>query len=64
MNPIVTINQKPTVNGQKQKRKGHMHTTKEKHQTIREEKRRNEQRRAAKTTQKTTNKMAKMHIYQ
>ena len=33
MNPMVTTNQKPTIDTQKLKRKGHKHTTKENHQT-------------------------------
>ena len=36
MNPMVTTNQKPTVDKQKKERKEHKHTTKENHQTVRE----------------------------
>ena len=34
---MVTTNQKPVINTQKQERKEHRHTTKENHQTAREE---------------------------
>ena len=51
MNPMVTTNQKSTIDMQKLKRKKHKHTTKENYQTTKEEtKRRNEQRRTKKAT--------------
>ena len=37
MNPVVTTNQKPTIDTQKLKRKEHKHTTKENHQITKEE---------------------------
>ena len=53
MNPMVTTNQKPTIDTQKLRRKELKHTTKENHQiTMGETKRRNEQRRTTKTTGK------------
>ena len=57
MNPIVTTNQKPTIDTQKIDRKEHKHTTKENHQTKREEtKRRKEQRRTTETARKQVTK--------
>ena len=38
INPMITTNQKPTIDTQKPKRKEPKDTTKENHQTIREEK--------------------------
>ena len=37
MNPMVTTNQKPTIDTHKLKRKEHKHNAKENHQTAREE---------------------------
>ena len=42
MDPMVTTNQKPTIDTQKTKRKEHRNTTKENHQTTREEMNREE----------------------
>ena len=50
MNPIVTANQKPTIDIQKLERKKQKHNTKENHQTAREETKRRKQQRATKTT--------------
>ena len=44
MNPMVTTNQKPTIDTQKLKRKEHKHTTKENHQTTREQTKRREKK--------------------
>ena len=54
MNPMITTNEKPTIDTQRLKRKEHKHNTKENHQTTREDtkRRRNEQRRPTKTTGK------------
>ena len=38
MNPITTTNQKPTIDTQKLKRKGHKNTTKETHQITKKQK--------------------------
>ena len=66
MNPIVTTNQKPTIDTQKLKRKEHKHTTKGNHQTTGEEtkSRRSEQRRTTKTTRKQVIKWQQAHSYQ
>ena len=57
MNPMVTANQKHTMDTQKPKRKEVKHTNKENHQTTREEiKKRKEQRRTTKTTSKQVTK--------
>ena len=50
MNPILTTNQKPTIDTQTPKRKESKHTTKENHQTTTGEtkRRRNKQRRTTK----------------
>ena len=45
MNPMVTTNQKPMVDIQTQERKEYKHTTKENHRNMREEQKRNKQRR-------------------
>ena len=59
MKPMVTTNQKTSINTQKLRRKKQKHNIKENHQTTREEtKRRNQQRRNYKNNQKTSNKMA------
>ena len=54
MNHMVTTNQKPTIVTQKLKRNGHKHTTKENHQTTREEtkRRKTKQRKTTKITGK------------
>ena len=53
MNPMVTTNQKPTIDAQKLTRKEHKHITEKNNQTTREEtNRRNEQRKTTKTTGK------------
>ena len=65
MNPVVTTNQKLTIDTQKLDMKQHKHTTKENHQTTKEETKRSrkEQRRITKTTRKTSLKMAMIHTY-
>ena len=54
MNPTVTKNQKPLLDKQKLKIKEHKHTTKENHQTTREEtkRRKTKQRKTTKITGK------------
>ena len=57
MNPMVTTNQKPTTDTQKQKRKQYNCITKEDHQTGEETKRRKKElRRTTKTTRKQVRK--------
>ena len=65
MNPITTTIQKPTIDTQKLKRKGHKDTTKENNQTTKKQsKRRNEQTRTTKTVRKKVLKWQQAHIYQ
>ena len=54
MNPMVTANQKPTIHTHTHKRKDQKLTSRESHQTTREEtkKRKDEQRNTTKTTRK------------
>ena len=59
MNPIERTNQKPTIDIQSLERKEHKHTSKENHQTTREEtKRRKKIEKNYKNKQKTNSKMA------
>ena len=55
MNPMVTTNQKPTIDAQKVERKEHKHTTKANHQNTREEIKRTEKN--YRNNWKTSNKM-------
>ena len=65
MNPITTTIQKPTIDTQKLKRKGHKDTTKENNQTTKKQsKRRSEQTRTTKTVRKKVLKWQQAHIYQ
>ena len=57
MNPMVTTNQKPTIDTQKLQQKEHKHNTKENHETTREETKKEEiQRTTTKTTRKQVTK--------
>ena len=50
--PVVTTNQKPTIDTQKLRRKEHKHTIKESYQTTREETKRRNEKRTTQTTGK------------
>ena len=57
MNPIVSTNQKPTIDIQSLERKEHKHTTKENHQTTRKETKRSTGKSILKNNWKTHSKM-------
>ena len=62
MNPITTTNQKPTIDTQKLKRKGHKNTTKETHQITQKQKEEMNRQELQKLSEKSSKMAVSTHL--